>query len=115
MGRKRNPAYSDWTNEQVGCRGWRHWWPAEFAMEWVHVDEYPDGSIKTGHLRMPCQRQCGAKRIDTYTFTPRGKSEYVSSRTDYSEAKNYVLKLNGAPKPSVHEYRAEMFRRQGTP
>lgn len=121
VGRKRRPDWErqldEMPDEQRGCRDQRHWWPNEFQVEWVHLEEYPNGSIKLGERRLPCTRPCGAVKKIRIKFLRGGHREQVGSTIDYSGCKGtYLFKIaKGADKPTRADVRQAVLDRIPVP
>lgn len=105
--RTRRPAPPDDDDERidklslnaVACRVDAHDWPKLTAVEYVHIEDHNDGSVKVGERRFRC-RVCGLVKFEVYTAPYPGATPYFSAGPyyRYKDVPDYLI-VNDPDRP----------------
>lgn len=112
-----DPRLHKMSDDSLWCHVDGHDWPKanQTGVEYVHVEEYPNGKVKIGHRRFYC-RTCGLPKVDTYYFPyPGAAPQFVDRDYGYKAITNYLLgKDPDVPdrrRPTKADYWAELTAR----
>lgn len=82
------------STEHMACRGDGHDWNRRTGVEYVHVEDWPDGSVKIGERRIYCRDYdfCGVMVYTVWHFDrPGGAPRQVGPvHHRYDRAKGYL-------------------------